>query len=365
MSSTRTSSFFIPRRQALKGFAAAMLALGTAGCTSSNAPAPTSASPVPTAKRQPSLILSTYNGHTEQVLATTWSPDSKLIASGSRDKTVQVWDALSGSHATTYRGHSGAIAALAWSPDVQAIASGSWDQTVQIWNPLNGTHQLTYGGHSADVTTVAWSPDGVLLASGSEDQTIQIWNAHAGTLMQKYRGHTEAVTVAAWSPDGKYIASGSKDTTVQIWEAASGKLLIVFRKHSGEVTSLAWSPDGRYIASGSVDKTVQVWQAATGQIRYTYNGYNVAETIKNPTKGVLPDLIYAVAWSHNGQWIAAVTQLYCGDDCGEVLIWDALTKKQFSFYPTLPMYTLVIAPNDQYFVSAVGVSQAEVFRFQP
>lgn len=357
----QTSRAPLPRRQVLKGLAAATLTLGIAGCTSSSSSSPASTSPTPTSPRPSSNILYTYRGHTDQVLSTTWSPDSKRIASGSRDKTVQVWDALTGSHATTYSGHNGAVAALSWSPDGQFIASGSWDQTVQVWSPFNEALLLTYRKHTGDLTTVAWSPGGQLIASGSADKTVQIWDARTGTLAQIYRGHTREVNVAAWSPDGKYIASGSMDQTAQVWEAATGKQLITFRKHTGEVTSLTWSPDGKYIASGSADKTVQVWEAMTGQILYTYDGYNVAEAIKNPGKGVLPDLVYAVAWSHNGQWIATVTQVYCGDDCGEVLAWDALTEKHISFYPTLPMFTLVISPNDKYFVSAVGVSQVQVF----
>ena len=67
----------------------------------------------------------TYRGHSSSVYAVAWSPDGKRIASGSDDKTVQVWDAANGGHVFTYRGHSNLVYAVAWSPDGKRIASGS------------------------------------------------------------------------------------------------------------------------------------------------------------------------------------------------------------------------------------------------
>ena len=66
--------------------------------------------------------------------AAAWSPNGKRIASGNDDGTVQVWDALTGTHVFTYRGHPKVINTLAWSPDSKRIASGSDDKTVQVWD---------------------------------------------------------------------------------------------------------------------------------------------------------------------------------------------------------------------------------------
>jgi WD40 repeat protein len=100
---------------------------------------------------------------------------------------------------------------------------------------------------------------------------------------------------------------------------------------------------------------VQIWDASTGAVLYTYRGYNVDQAHANPAKGVLPDIIYTVAWSHNGRRIAAVTQEYCGDDCGVVLTWDALTQGHFSFYPTFPMFALAWSPDDRHFVTSIAL----------
>jgi len=77
----------------------------------------------------------------------------------------------------TYQGHSGAVYAVIWSPDSKRIASGGTDGTVQVWNAADGSHVFTYRGHSDVVEAVAWSPDGKRIASASDDNTVQVWEA--------------------------------------------------------------------------------------------------------------------------------------------------------------------------------------------
>jgi eukaryotic-like serine/threonine-protein kinase len=105
-----------------------------------------------------------YHGHNDWVYAAAWSPDGKRIASGSRDNTVQVWDAFTGHHALIYHGHSDVVTSLAWSPGGKRIASGSDDETVQVWDATNGGHAYIYRGYSDTVGAVAWSPDGRRIA---------------------------------------------------------------------------------------------------------------------------------------------------------------------------------------------------------
>ena len=111
------------------------------------------------------------------LLALTWSPDSKLIASASRDKTVQVWDTITGGKIVTYRGHSNPVRILVWSPDGQHIASASKDKTVQIWDANTGSHTFTYPNHRNHLTSVVWSPDGTRIASASADSMVNVWQA--------------------------------------------------------------------------------------------------------------------------------------------------------------------------------------------
>src|SRR6266567_409324 len=131
-----------------------------------------------------STALYTYHGHSGAVYAVAWNPvwgtgipDSKRIASGITDGTVQVWDATGGGHVFTYRGHSNVVLAVAWSPDNKHIASAGDDNTAQVWDATGGGHVFTYRGHSDVVEAVAWSPDGKRIASASDDNTVQVWVA--------------------------------------------------------------------------------------------------------------------------------------------------------------------------------------------
>jgi eukaryotic-like serine/threonine-protein kinase len=344
----------LSRRDVLRGLAGLMITVSLEGCaqalSSSSTPVPT---PLPHG-----TVLHTYRGHTARVTSVAWSPDGLYIASGSLDQTARVWAVNPGNHSLPfiYRGHTAGIQAVAWSPDSNRVVSGSMDKTVQVWDALSGGHVAIYRGHTAMVNTVAWSPDGKYIATGSEDSTVRLWDAATGEQMYVYRGHRASVNSLVWSPDSQRLASGASDKTVQILDAASGNHRYTYRGHTDVVSSVSWSPDGKYIASGSWDKTVQVWDVVTGGVLYTYSGYNVQAAQLNPANGVLPDLIFVVAWSPNGKRIAAVTQVYCGDDCAEMLSWDAYTRRNFSFYPDAPVFAMAWAPDSTRLVSSITVS---------
>ncbi|TMC98783.1 MAG: WD40 repeat domain-containing protein, partial [Chloroflexi bacterium] len=274
------------------------------------------------------------------------------------DQTVQVWSSNPGDHVhpSIYRGHSAGVQAVAWSPESNRVASGAIDKTLQVWDAFSGEHVAIYRGHTDVVKTVAWSPDGQSIASGSADSTVRVWDVATGKQKYVYRGHKASVNSLVWSPDSQRIASGASDKTIQILDAITGNHRYTYRGHTDTVSSVSWSPDGKLIVSGSWDKTVQVWHAETGAIVYTYSGYNVQAAQVNPAKGVLPDLIFAVAWSHNGKRIAAVTQVYCGDICGVVLGWDAYTQHNFSFYVDQPVFAMAWSPDDTRLVTSIVVS---------
>ncbi len=352
---TNQLTAYLSRRVILRGLAGFIVTMSIDACAQPGSSSTTVPTPTP---RPYGRVISTYRAHTMRVTTVAWSPDGKYIASGSLDKTVQIWSANSAArfHPFIYRGHGAGVSTVGWSPDSRRVASGAYDTTVQIWDATTGEHIAICRGHTDAVMTVAWSPDGKYIASGSADGTVRLWNAATGKQQYIYRGHTDSVNSVSWSPDSQRVASGSSDKTVQILDATTGEHIFTYRGHTATVSSVSWAPDGQHLASGSWDKTVQVWGAATGKVSYVYQGYNVKAAQISTARGVLPDLIFVVAWSHNGKRIAAVTQVYCGDTCGVVVSWDADTQRNVAFYIDTPVFALAWSPDDTRFVTATEVT---------
>jgi WD40 repeat protein len=234
--------------------------------------------------------LRTLTGHSGVVLSVAYSPDGRYLASGSQDKTIKIWEVATGK-VRTLTGHYMTFWSVAYSPDGRYLASGSSDKTIKIWETATGTELRTLTGHSMTVWSVAYSPDGRYLASGSLDKTIKIWEVATGQELRTLTGHSEGVLSVAYSPDSRYLASGIGDGAIKIWEVATGKELRTLTGHSNVVRSVAYSPDGRYLASGSQDKTIKIWEVATGNELRTLTGHS--------------ETVFSVAYSPDGRYLAS------------------------------------------------------------
>ncbi|MDF5716402.1 MAG: serine/threonine protein kinase [Rhizonema sp. NSF051] len=120
-------------------------------------------------------LLGTLSGHAWAVLTVAFSPDGKILATGSEDNTIKLWQVNTGKIIDTLPGHSWSVVALAFSTDGEMLLSGSWDKTVKLWRVHTKKEIVTLSGHVDSVSAVAISPDAQLIASGSRDKTIKLW----------------------------------------------------------------------------------------------------------------------------------------------------------------------------------------------
>jgi WD40 repeat protein len=316
---------------------------------------------------KPELLVQT--GHSGVVSAIAFSPNGRLVATASWDKTVKLWDVATRREIRSLEGHSDSVLVVAFSSDGKLLASGGTDTLVKIWDVETGRQVRTIDGHKGNVRTLAFSPDGTMLAVGGDlpkgltradelDDTMEVWDVTTGRMLHKldsFRAmvstlafspdghsfaaagylyperqnfiriwdvpkwkskrtlapHQERITSIAFSPDGRSIASASKDRTIQIADVETGREIRSLAGHTKAVLVIAFSPDGRMIASGSEDRTVKVWNSANGQEIVTLGDYGDVDDSGN----------HALAFSPDGRLLAWANKR------SAVNLWDVLTRK--------------------------------------
>ena len=218
------------------------------------------------------------SGHTGPVSSVAFSPNAKMLASGSSDKTVRIWDLNTGLLLHALTDDTEAVNTIAFEPNGKRLVSGGRDGIIAIRDIDTGQRMVrslrpemsyNFGQSLPAVLSLAISPDGTRIAAGNADTTVKIWNADSGGLIRVLNGHSDAVTSVAYSPDGKTVISGSADGTVRTWDADSGQPLRTLRGHTGPVLSVAVSPNGSRLAAAGSGDAVVIWDTANLQLLRT------------------------------------------------------------------------------------------------
>ena len=288
-----------------------------------------------------------FRGHTNGVMCLQF--DDNILATGSYDSTIRIWDIDTGECIQTLRGHTLGIRALQF--DDNKLISGSLDKTLKVWNWRTGECISTYQGHTEGV--VALNFEGNILASGSVDRTVKIWNFEDKSTFC-LRGHRDWVNAVRVDSASRTVFSASDDCTVRVWDLDTKKTIRIFEGHVGQVQQITLLPaeyepddveaeevdDGtssthsstdlnaqtnmplststygenwpssrpqppRHMLTGALDSTVRLWDVTTGRCLKTFFGH---------VEGV---------WALAGDTLRVVS----GGEDRMVKVWDARTGK--------------------------------------
>lgn len=216
------------------------------------------------------------DAHKESITCVSVSPDGKMIASGSRDKTVRLWNAETETLHKTLKGHRKPILSLTFSHDGSSIASTSEDKTVRVWNVNTGRRKHTFRTNSEHLHRVVFSPNGKTLASSSFDGIIHQWDLKKGKHKNIIVGHGHgfASKNIVFSNDKITAATTYGDNHIILYDVNTQEMQAVLTGHKKRVNCLSFSSDGKILASGSQDKTIRLWDVTTGEHRKTLRGHS-------------------------------------------------------------------------------------------
>ena len=232
----------------------------------------------------------TVKGHTKSVLDVDYGGPrgGTLLASCSTDLTIKLWDPSDEyKNIRTLPGHDHSVSAVRFIPSGAAgspssgnlLVSASRDKTLKIWDVITGYCVKTFRGHVDWVRDVSASFDGRWLLSAGNDQTARIWDAASGEVKATILGHEHVIECCTFAPpaayehlatlaglkkpppsssSGEFLATGGRDKVIKIWDSR-GTMIKTLSGHDNWVRSLVFHAGGKYLLSASDDKTIRCW----------------------------------------------------------------------------------------------------------
>ncbi len=276
-----------------------------------------------------------------------WSPDGQAVITASKDHQVRAVNLGHGDRSFTFgasrfphwgqsaepRGkvpgpasHRGWVCTLRLSPDGTVVASGSADHNIHLWEQHSGRHLAQLSGHSSRICTVNFSADGQFIFSGGADHSIRQWT-RTGDYVRPFNGHDDWVTAVAVCPLTECLASAGLDGKLKFWHLKTGTCKLSLTCHDRPITDLAWRQDGQQFATCSLDHSIHLWDWTVLASRLDCSG----EETTTLTTGDFPEsssylrlvghqaAVWSVTFSPDGSRLATASE------DGSCKIWDTRT----------------------------------------
>jgi WD40 repeat protein len=270
------------------------------------------------------------SGHEQELRPLAFSADGTLLAAGSPDGTIHLWDVATGQEERVIKTPQFPATSLAFAPDGKTLASGG-DSLVHLWDAAKGDELFPLPRHRGKVIGLAFAPDGKWIASAGQDRMVRLWDA-AGKELRHFEGaqgrsNESAASPLAFSGDGRVLAMALAGDNLVLVDPADGKELRRWPLPGAPVTALAFSKDGKSVATGGIDG-VPIWDAAVGKERCAC-GEKWAR-------------VRGLAFSPDGATLASA-------DGNAVRLWDAVSGKEIerAASHTAAVESVAVAPDDK------------------
>ncbi len=295
-------------------------------------------------------------GHADEAWASAFSPDGRVLATGSDDtdepQTIKLWEPASGRLLAGWKAHKATITSLAFSPDGRRLASSSLDSgqaenpNVIIWDTASHQPVATLPGPDGPVRSLAYSPDGRALAAVGDDLSVRLWDTKNFTTRDVLNGHTDRLTSVAFSPSSRLLVTGSNDASARIWDVRTGVLTATLNDVAN-VNAVAFAPDGALVATANENGQIKLWNPATTECILTIHG--------------AVDQLRALVFTRDGSNIVAA-----GKD-KVVRVWDIITGQEVLSLPghNAQINSLALSPDGKILASCSHDGAVTLWRAEP
>lgn len=292
----------------------------------------------------------TFEGHSAGVTSVSMSGDGRYALSGSRDKTLKLWDVPARRCVRTFEGHDDPVFSVCLGEDARYALSGDVRNTLRLWDVSTGRCLRTFRGPGEQnwVVAVCLSADGRYALSGGE-RTLRLWDVNESGCLKTFEQDdrrprippvlfegayplNQIVSICLTS-DGRYALSAGRDNKLKLWDVAAARCLRTFEGHNGDVTSVCLSADGNLALSASYDKTLRLWDLRTDCCLRTFEGHE-----KAVSSGCLArDGRFAVSGSHDKA----------------IKVWETASGRCLHTFRghTAPVSSVFLTPDGRYILS--------------
>jgi WD40 repeat protein len=294
-------------------------------------------------------------GHHDTVLGIAFSPDGQMLASGSADNTIILWDVATGDVIRRLEGHQDWVNRVAFSPDGRLLFSSAGnflntiipipgmstqDKSVRVWDLETGEEVRRFEGHEGPVTGLAISANGRRVVSSDAAGVVFVWDPATGEEIQRFESPGDWVNNVDISADGRTVltalgkpsigGSGSTSTLMVSWDVETGERLHNFEGHTNIVINVELSPDERTALTGSGDRNVCLWDMATGKNIRCFQGHT--------------DWVFDVSYSPDGRWALS------GSTDTTIRLWDlqdGAIAQRYDVGHTAGIHAVAFSPDER------------------